>query len=304
MRYLFSRQFDHFRAVCATGNQRQAAARAGISQPALSKSIHLLEQNFGTELFERSPKGMIPTKAGRLLAERMARMEREARYAELEVGGLVEGTGGTIYIGTGLAWSWKHVPVVLSKFHAEFPNVIIEAVNGITDVLLPRLLNGDLDLIISDVHDIALPPEFVVEKTWHVRRRAWVRSGHPLAGRNDVTWADLAEFQWAGHNADVRLTGLIARHFQSLDLPLPTIILRASSLMTILGMLAGSDLVGILSDNLSAEAHQRGIVPLDIDTNGWDLEAGVVYRPEVMDIRPFRRLLSITKTETNGFAPA
>jgi DNA-binding transcriptional LysR family regulator len=297
MRFLFSRQFEHFCTVYATRNLRQAAEQAGVTQPALSKSIQALERNLGTELFERTAKGMIPTKAGNMLRQRVVNMESQAQYAELEVSGLVEGSGGMIHIGSGLVWSWKQVPHVLSRFHSEFPNVHLEVINGITDVLLPKLLNGDLDLIISDIHDVVVPDEFRIERTWRTNRRPWVRADHPLTRKTDVSWEDLARYKWAGHNADTRLTKHVTRKYHEIGVPPPTIILKTSSLMTMLAFVAASDLIGIFADDLSPEATRHNLRPLPIETEGWELQAGLVYRAEIMNIRPLKRLLAIAKTQ-------
>lgn len=47
MRFLFSRQVEHFCTLYATRNLRQTAEQAGVTQPALSKSIQALERNLG-----------------------------------------------------------------------------------------------------------------------------------------------------------------------------------------------------------------------------------------------------------------
>ena len=304
MHQLFSRQFEHFRAVYVCGGQRHAAEQIGISQPALSKSLQQLERDLGVDLFERTARGMTPTKAGRMLWLRITRMEREARYAELELGGLVKGTGGRISIGAGLAWSWRQIPIALSQLHREFPKLGIEVTGGITDVLLPMLSNGDLDLMVSDVRDVSVPPEFRVDRVWRTERRPWVRAGHPLTRLPAVTWSNLLAFQWAGYSADYRLENLLSRYFEALDLEPPTIILKSSSLMTVLGVMSNSDLVGILSDDLMLEATQRDLVPLELQLDGWQLEAGVVYRPELATIKPFRRLLAIMHEGPYGICAA
>jgi DNA-binding transcriptional LysR family regulator len=295
MRFLFSRQFEHFCAVYATRNLRQAAAQVGVTQPALSKSIQALERNLGTELFERTARGMIPTTAGTMLRQRLVNMERQAEYAELEVGGLVEGTGGTIHIGSGLVWGWKQMPQVLSQFHSEFPNIHLEVTSGITDVLLPMLLNGDLDIIVSDMHDVTVPNEFRINHVWSTGRRPWVRAGHPLARKAAVTWGDLGRYKWAGHNADTRLTKHVTREYDEIGVRPPTIILKTSSLMTMLAVVAGSDLIGIFADDLAPDARRHKLRPLPIGTEGWELHAGLVYRAEATNIRPFKRLIAIAR---------
>jgi hypothetical protein len=58
-------QIRHFAAVAETGSFTKAAIRAAVSQPALSASIAKLEEELGVKLFNRSPKSVTPTPAGR-----------------------------------------------------------------------------------------------------------------------------------------------------------------------------------------------------------------------------------------------
>lgn len=209
----------------------------------------------------------------------------------------MEGSGGTIHIGAGLVWSWKQMPHLLSRFHSEFPNIHLEVISGITDVLLPKLLNGDLDIIVSDIYGVKLPSKFRIELVWRTDRRPWVRAGHPLTDKTDISWEDLARYKWAGHNADTRLTRHVARRYDEIGVLPPTIILKTSSLMTMLAVVAASDLIGIFADDLSPEARRHELQPLPIKTEGWELQVGLVYRAEIMNMRPFKRLLAIAKAQ-------
>ena len=53
-------RFQHFLGVVDAGSFHGAARAMNISQPALTKSIRLLEEAFGTELFLRLPRGVLP----------------------------------------------------------------------------------------------------------------------------------------------------------------------------------------------------------------------------------------------------
>lgn len=57
-------QIHSFVAVAEEGALVRAAARLHITQPPLTRRIHNLEQELGTELFERLPRGMVLTEAG------------------------------------------------------------------------------------------------------------------------------------------------------------------------------------------------------------------------------------------------
>ena len=67
----------HLSVLCAVaqlGSVSAAARAAHLSQPAVTQAIAALEQEFDRPLFARTAQGMEPTEAGRLCAERVARV--------------------------------------------------------------------------------------------------------------------------------------------------------------------------------------------------------------------------------------
>ena len=63
----FHAKIQYFLTVAETLNFGRAAERLGIAQPALSRSIRQLEQQFGFALFERSTRRVALTPAGEVL---------------------------------------------------------------------------------------------------------------------------------------------------------------------------------------------------------------------------------------------
>ncbi|MGC4065710.1 MAG: LysR family transcriptional regulator [Polyangiaceae bacterium] len=58
-------QLRYFVAVAEEGHVGRAAQRLHVAQPALSRQIRALEDEIGTRLFERTPRGMTPLPSGR-----------------------------------------------------------------------------------------------------------------------------------------------------------------------------------------------------------------------------------------------
>ena len=63
-------QLETVVAIAEEGALVRAARRLHISQPPLTRKLRALEEELGTELFERRASGMTPTPAGRLFVER------------------------------------------------------------------------------------------------------------------------------------------------------------------------------------------------------------------------------------------
>lgn len=77
------RLFRYFLAVCDTLNFVSAAARCGISQPALTRAIQKLEAEFGGALFRRKGNRTQLTSLGRLLRPRLERVLENADAAKV-----------------------------------------------------------------------------------------------------------------------------------------------------------------------------------------------------------------------------
>lgn len=291
MQFLFSRRFQHFRSTFDAGNLRIAAELAGVSQPALSKSIKDLENHMSAKLFERTSRGVIPTKAGRVLNRHLLNMEQQARYAEIEVGGLLQGRGGSIRLGAGLVWAQSLVPHALAEFHQQFPNVRIEVSNAISNILVPMLTQGTLDLIVCELTETELPDEFQIGASWTTRRCPWVRSDHPLTQKPEISWQELAEFGWVGHASDRNLKEKIASKYRQIGCTPPQIVMETSSLSSMMQIIGETDLVAVLADQLESDALSRDLVRLPISEDGWNMESAVMFRSEVSDIKPFRWLI-------------
>ena len=59
----------YFVAIAEERSFSRAAARLNVAQPPLSQQIRRLERDLGYEVFERTPKGVMLTRAGEVLLE-------------------------------------------------------------------------------------------------------------------------------------------------------------------------------------------------------------------------------------------
>jgi len=174
-----------FRAVADAGSITLGAERLMVSQPAVSKQIKELEKALSARLFDRGAKGVRLTDSGRVLADyarRIFGLTEEAEAAMADHGALRRGSlavGASPTLGTYL------LPRVLVYFRSRFPGVRLRLEVENSHVLRGRLLDGSLDLGLTEV-DVSWPD---VDATVVMRDEliAVAHPSHPLARKRTVT---------------------------------------------------------------------------------------------------------------------
>jgi DNA-binding transcriptional LysR family regulator len=142
-----TRQLAAFAAVVELRSFSQAAARLGVTQPAVSLQIRSLEQRVGQKLVDRSGRRVEPTEAGERLyqsAKRMLQIEEELLegLAEAETGELT----GTLRLGASTGPGGAVVPVLLGAFQRAHPAVAVSLVVHDTQTVVDRVAARDLEL--------------------------------------------------------------------------------------------------------------------------------------------------------------
>ncbi len=185
------RQLEYFVAVAEEANFTRAAERVHISQSGVSAQVRQLEHDLGAPLFDRSGRRATLTSAG-VAALPHARAALAAvtavRQAVDEVNGLVR---GELVVGMVTACTVTGLFDALSAFHRAHPGVGITLLEDASDRLVEALRAGTVDVAL--VGTPSAPPAGL--DAYEVVREplvAAVPSGHPLAGRDRVTLAELA----------------------------------------------------------------------------------------------------------------
>ncbi len=132
-----------FRTVAREGGITKAAAKLHRVQSNVTTRVKQLEARIGTPLFLRHSRKLALSPEGRLLlayADRLLRLSAEAEAA------LRGGTPrGTLRIGTMESTAATRLPPVLSRYHADYPEVRIDLVTGTTGALIARVLNYEIE---------------------------------------------------------------------------------------------------------------------------------------------------------------
>jgi LysR family nitrogen assimilation transcriptional regulator len=140
------RRLSYFRQIAAEGSLSKASAVLGITQPALSRQMRLLEEELGVTLFQRMAKGMRLTGEGEFLREAMTGPLHELELAMRNVRSLSSQVRGTLTLGMPVAVEEILAESLVHRFTKEIPNVKICVVEGPTGSLIDWLLRGLVDV--------------------------------------------------------------------------------------------------------------------------------------------------------------
>jgi DNA-binding transcriptional LysR family regulator len=198
-----------FHAVAETGSISRAAERLLISQPAVSKQLGELERNIGIALFDRLPRGVRMTEAGRLLqgyANRIFSLADDALIAVDAVRGVERGRlciGATTTLGVYL------LPDVLVSFRKKHPGVQISLEISHTPTLASWLSDGAIDLAITEspVED----DRFQADVLMHDALVVIAAAGHPLSRKRSVTIERLCDEPFVVRETSSTLRSMVER---------------------------------------------------------------------------------------------
>ncbi len=231
-------------AVAERGSIRAAARELGLAQPALTRSINLLERELGVDLFERLPRGMRLTTMGEHFVRRATAVRGELARAREELAQLRGDTRGSVSVCLSSVPHIAFLPYAMGPFRARFPHVHMDVLEGVYPMAERSLRDGTLDFYVGPLRGPPDAEDLVVEKLFDNTRVVFGRKNHPLAKAGSLR--DLVDAEWVStsitRRADEELTPLFEQH----GLPAPRIAMQAHSALTSIVAVAFSDLLAVL----------------------------------------------------------
>ena len=140
-------------AVDAHGSLLKASAVLGVTQPALTKSLHELEDILQIRLFDRHSRGVRTTEAGLVFVRTARRILAELRRLDEDFDQLSSRSGGSVALGALPVAAAGILPGTLARLKATYPHIQVRLRQGRTEDLLPLLASGEIDLIVGRLYD-------------------------------------------------------------------------------------------------------------------------------------------------------
>lgn len=184
------KEISAFQAVMRSGSMTAAAAELYTSQPNVSRMIAQLEHATGLTLFARSAGRLTPTEEGLAFLREVERAFVGLDALKDAARNIRQFGKGRLRIAAVPSLAMTVLPLVLQRFHAEFPDVNVAMETGSTQLVADRVGSRYCDLGLVSF----LPPAAVTEAQPIAQLAGCcvVPPGHRLAEREVITPADLA----------------------------------------------------------------------------------------------------------------
>jgi len=139
-------RIELFLRIVDTGSVSAAGREANLTQPAVSRSLKLLEEDIGADLFDRQGRGLLLTAAGRALIPCARQLLRESERARLQVQRAAKDAYFDLRVGTVDSLGTHVLPHCLTVLQKNHPELKLKLWMARTQSLLERVERGTLDL--------------------------------------------------------------------------------------------------------------------------------------------------------------
>lgn len=248
------RHLRHVSILAETGNFSRAAELAGITQPALSRSVAGLEANIGFALFDRTSTGVFPTTAGAQFVKDAANLLMQARQLESDCRAVAVGEGGALNFGLGPLLASLILPDLLVMLAARFPRLRVTPITGNAEETLTALTEHRIELCLLTGGSEQFTG-MITRQVGILSIGLLVRSGHSLATKENVTLKDVHEFPLAAGAFN-------RRALEGTPLLEPTIVCENYHILR--DMVQRSDAIWLSSSALCSSVNDPDLIELNV----------------------------------------
>jgi DNA-binding transcriptional LysR family regulator len=135
-----------FYTVASRLSFTKAATELFITQPAISKHIQELEEQYKIKLFDRNGSKIAMTNAGELLLKHTKKIFDVYREIDFDMSTLINQRSGLLRLGASTTISQYIIPPLLARFHQKMQDVKVSLLNGNTEQIENALLRQEIEI--------------------------------------------------------------------------------------------------------------------------------------------------------------
>lgn len=299
-----------------------AAQALGVSQPAVSSAIRILENGAGCSLFHRTARGLLLSTEGETFSLHVRRALNELRHVPDDIAALRGHITGQVHVGALPLGRTSILPRAVAAMLAHYPGVRIVTDESPYDTLVASLRAGDLDFILGALRPADPTNGLLSERLLSEGMVVLARKGHPLASvrrethaMNDassppesaerertpaLTLRDLKDAQWILPRQHAPARSILEALFVRTRLKAPVAAVETADLAMIRGLLLSTDMIAALSARqLQYECDRGELVVLDVLLPNTQRDIGLTMRADGDPSPSARKLIeAIRRTVT------
>lgn len=183
----------------------EAARSAGISQPALSRTVRVLEEQLSIRLFDRDSRNVSLTPAGEKLLPVVARLTADFDGAFSELAGNLEVGPDRVVIGALPAMAAGPLPAAIARFTTERPQADVTIRDLPSDELRRQILERQIDFAVTTrPHGSDLDFEPLIDDPMMLV----AAKGAKADKAGDASWAEFGQYPLAAMTANSEIRAL------------------------------------------------------------------------------------------------
>ncbi len=215
-------QLEYFQKVATLQHYRLASEELNISQPSLSRSMALLEDECQVLLFEKQGRNVVLTKAGRILLEHVNRILDEVAAAQHKMKQIAE-NGGRIDIAYVYPLANSYIPHIVRSFlNIEDNKEITFSFNQThTAAMIAGLKADEHDIIFGSY--VENEPNISFIPILHQDMVIITPKGHPLSLHPSVSINELEHYPVIGYDRYSGLGHFIQKYYAENNIRVNTI---------------------------------------------------------------------------------
>ena len=270
-----------FYYVAKYENLTKAATALKTSQPAVTRTIHKLENELGCRLFTRSKTGMQLTPEGRTFYGYVAAGCAQFFKGENDLSNLISLENGTIYISATETALHCYLFQAMEEFNSLYPNVRFKILNNSTTESVNAVKEGKVDLaFVSANLQVAKPLRMKILRKYRDILIAGMRFEELKAGKEELSLKELVSYPWISLTAETITRRFLNEYFEKNGLTFAPDM-----------ELATTDMI------LPAVRHNLGLGFIPAEFADAELKSGQVFEIKVKEKLPERNIVLIYDME-------
>ncbi|MCW0194712.1 MAG: LysR family transcriptional regulator [Rhodococcus sp.] len=248
------------------GSMVGAAEVLRVTQPAITRAVREAEAVLEVSLFDRKPRGVLPTQFGEIFLESARTVLNNLRNAADHIDELQRVGARPVRVGTNLAGAYSLLPQALVALKKTQPNLSVSVIEGLPEELATSLARDEIDLVVG-----RLDPSGFRNGAHHIRLydepvRIVVRQDHPAVQRHEQSIEDLMDYPWILPGRPTQLRDELDELFSREGLGLPHNIIECSTILTLRSILIGTDAIAPLPMLIGAGDEQLTMLTTSLET--------------------------------------